>query len=69
VLPQHFLLQAIAIAPNGSVTVTPLKLDDSQQGTFTLDGAAADEIIITVSAITPVTTQSTSYTYTIRRAP
>ena len=63
-LPQQYLVQVIML-DESSVVVEPLMLDENQTGEMEIE-AAGKEIIITVSGITPITTQRTGYSYTLR---
>lgn len=64
-LPQTYLLQAIYLdSAEHQLISLPLQNDDST--TFTLDlGQKYDEVILTVSGTTPVTTQRAPYHYEI----
>ncbi len=62
VLPQQYLLQAIYLGDE--VQVETLALDDEQNGVFEID-PAGNEVVITVSGLTPITTQRTGYEYAV----
>ena len=62
-LPQTYLVQAIYRDAN-SITVTPLPLQATEATSFTLDlGGKFDEVILTISGTTPITTRRAPYHY------
>ena len=65
-LPQTFLVQAITLPVDGQAQVKRLALDARQQGVFRLAlSPQTPEIVLTISGITPVTTQRASYAYRV----
>lgn len=64
-LPQTFIVQAIHIADDGTVTVERLPLDTTQRGQFTLLDDGFDELVLAISGSTPVTSVPTAYAYEI----
>ncbi len=66
VLPQEFLVQVIEIGDE--VQVNPLQLDESNQGTFTVEGLGGpvEKAVLIISGLTPVTGEPAEYEYTLK---
>jgi immune inhibitor A len=68
-LTQRFILQAIQLgATPESTLVVPIALTNSNHGTFTTSGLgkSVSNVIIVVSADTPVTWETASYSYSVQ---
>ena len=66
-LAQHFIVQIIQTAPDGSLQVSRLDLDDRNRAEVTLTGGG--QAVVVVSPITPDTRHSASYTLEFRERP
>ena len=66
-LPQHFIVQIIQTAPDGSLQVSRLDLDDHNHTETTLTGD--NQTVVVVSPITPDTQHSASYGLEFRERP
>ena len=66
-LPQHFIVQIIQTAPDGSLQVSRLELDSRNHAEMSLSGG--DGTIVVVSPITPDTRHSAGYTLEFRERP
>lgn len=64
ILPQRFSVQLIEIADD-NISVRQLSLDETNYGTFTLDGLGStlQKAVMIVSGTSPVTTEPASYQY------
>ena len=62
---QGWLVQLLEVG-SGTVVVEPLVVGPDGKGQFRLDNMAdLDEVMMTISAIAPVTTEKANYSYTI----
>ena len=66
-LAQHFIVQIVQTAPDGSLQVSRLELDSRNHAEMSLSGG--DGTIVVVSPITPDTRHSASYTLEFRERP
>ena len=62
-LPQKFLVQVII--QGGETTVERMELDENNLGSLSLTLSGGDTAILVVSGVTPITTQTTDYEFTI----
>lgn len=70
ILPQSFLLQAMALHVTGQARVTRLPLDSQQRGVFQLAlSPDTPQIVLAISGVTPVTTQRATYQYRVATSP
>jgi hypothetical protein len=67
VLLQRFIVQIIEFGPQGQITVKPMPLDSKNQGEYVMQGFGQEiqRAVLVISALSPVTTNPASYTYTI----
>jgi hypothetical protein len=66
-LPQRFLVQVIERDATGAYSVRRLELADDQSGEWLIDlGGQVEEAIITISGLTPFTTEVATYEYTLQ---
>ncbi len=66
-VPQDYLVQLITLGPE--TRVRRMALDDQNRGRMTIArlGQRADEVVLVISALAPVTTEPTAYSYQITK--
>ena len=68
-VPQDYVVQLITLGPETRVRVRQMALDEQNRGRITIPrlGQRADEAVLVISALAPVTTEPTAYSYEITR--